>query len=119
MPGIDVIGSKLPILLGSLGFIVFVTLVVMYILRARKMYWQTADLSSRKQRKQKKERPKIAFLIASLVTCAATMLLAFILGIVAAIGFAIIAFLIIVLVFLGSGNGGGKSFIGNRPSGYG
>ncbi len=117
MPGIE--ASKLPALLGGLGFIISVILILIYIIRARKMYWDTAALSKRQRRKLERERPRIIFLIACLITCAVTALLALTINIFVAVFFAVIAFLILVIVFSASGRGGGNDGPGDLPSAYG
>jgi hypothetical protein len=112
MPGTDAaFAARLTTFLVS--FIGLAILILFSILYARKTYWDITHLSKRQQQKQARARPKIIFLIACLITGAVTILLAFFVNILIALIVATIAFLIILLMFLGSGRGGGKSTPGD------
>jgi hypothetical protein len=113
MLGIEIFGSKLPVFLS--GLVILLILLLITILRVRKMYWDTADLSNRKKRRLETARPKVILIIVCAATCAITVLLALTIDVTLAIAFAIISVLVIAIVFSASGHGGGKSLPGRNP----
>ena len=113
----DVFGNRLFLFLG--GLVILLILLLISILYARKRYWNTAGLSNRKRRTLERARLRVILLIVSFAACAMTALLALTVNIPAAIGFAIVAFLVILLVFSAYGRGGGGDGTpGDLPSAY-
>jgi len=113
----ELFANKLFPFLGGLATLLILLLIA--ILYARKRYWNTVNLSNRKRHVLEKKRPRVILVIVCAAACAMTALLALTMNIPAAIAFAIVAFLVIVLVFSAYGRGGGDGTPGDLPSAYG